>query len=146
MQNLRVLTIINSRGDTMLYIKLLQALPNLVSLTWSNSVLSLHDKIPRVALSSLKSLAFGNCQWEITTRLLRHLDVPSLEHLEFGAFNRFDVHQGSLNMVLAVICGYGVVQLRRLTLGDGALRGANLHAMRLLLKQSSLPSQISSTA
>ena len=134
MQNLRVLTIINCYRDNMLYIKLLQALPNLVSLTWhwDNSELPPHDEIPRVALPSLNSLAFRGCQWEIATRLLRHFDVPSLEHMEFKDFNDFDdfnVHRGSLNTVLDVIRGDGAVQLRRLTLGRGALRGANFHAM-----------------
>ena len=129
MQNLHVLTIINSRFANMLYIKLLGALPNLVSLTWwwGDFELPLHDEIPRIALSSLKSLAFRNCHWEITSHLLRHLDVPSLEHLDLQDF--FGDREGSLNMVLDAICDDGAVQLRRLTLGNGSLRGANFNAM-----------------
>ena len=127
MENLRVLTIINSRGDNMLYIELLQVLPNLVSLTWSDSGQPIDNEIPRVALPSLKSLAFRRCHLEITTHLLRHLEVPSLEHLDLGRFQVFNV--GSLNTVLDVICGDEAVQLRRLTLGEGALRGANFHAI-----------------
>ena len=130
MQNLRVLTIIICDGDNMLHIKLLRALPNLVSLTWRwcNTELLLHDEFPRVALPSLKSLNFRRCQWDMT-HLLRHLDIPSLEHLELGDFVRSNVEQGGLNMVLDVICGDGAVKLRRLTLGDGALRKANIRAM-----------------
>ena len=133
MQNLRALTII-TRGDDMPYIKLLQALPNLVSLTWSNSAQSLNNEIPRVALPFLKSLAFRKCHWEMTTHLLRYLDIPSLEHLELGDFKEINDDQGSLNMVLDVICDNGAVQLRRLTLGNGSLRGANFHAMWRHLK------------
>ena len=79
MQNLRVLTIISHRGDTMLYIKILQALSNLVSLTWNNSEQPLPDEIPRVALPSLKSLTLPG-HWDVVTCLY----VPSLEHLELG--------------------------------------------------------------
>ena len=126
MQNLRVLAIVNFHGDNMLYIKLLQALPNLVSLTWSWGVHD-YDENPRVALPSLKSLAFRICHWEMMARLLRQFDVPSLEHLEFkDCF--YDVER-SLNTVLDVICGDRGVQLRRLTLGSGTLTGVNLHAM-----------------
>ena len=77
MQNLCVVTIFGY------CIKLLQALPSLVSLTWrwGGSELPLHDEIPRVALSSLKSLAFRSYHWVIMTHLL---NVPSLEHLELG--------------------------------------------------------------
>ena len=116
MQNLRVLTIINCYSG----------------LTWQRdlSELSPHDEIPRVALPSFKTLAFLGCHEEMVY-FLRHLYVPSLEHMEFGCFDRFhsNVHRGSLNTVLDVICGEGAVQLRRLTLGKGALRGANFHAM-----------------
>ena len=133
MQNLRVLTVINWYIYDMVHIKLLQASPNLVSLTWrwDNCELPPDDEIPRVALPSLKSLAFLECQWGMATRFLRHFDVPSLEHMEFGRFDRFHFndHQGSLNMVLDVICGDGAVQLRRLTLGIGVLRRANFHAV-----------------
>ena len=38
-------------------------------------------------------------------------------------------HQGSLNMILDIICGDGAVQLRQLILGDSSLRRANFHAM-----------------
>ena len=134
MQNLRVLTIINPQGGDMLYIKLLQALPNLVSLTWSNSGQSLDNEIPRVALPFLKSLAFRKCHWGITTGLLRYLDIPSLVHLDLSDFKNFKDDQGSLNMVLGVICDNGAVQLRRLTLGNGSLRGANFQAMWRHLK------------
>ena len=131
LQNLRVLTIIDCYGDDMLYIKLLQAVPNLVSLTWQQVQLPSHSGIPRVALPSLKSLAFRGRQWNIAAWLLRYFDVPSLEHMEFGGFDhcQFDFHQGGLNMVLDVIRGDGAVQLRRLTLGMDALRGVNFHAM-----------------
>ena len=122
MQNLRVLTIANQSGDPMLYIKLLQALPNLVSLTWWNFVMPLHDEIPRVVLRSLKSLTLYMGPWDVITCLY----VPSLEHLEI---NPPSDPQGSLDGVLDIICGDGAVQLRRLTLGDGALRGANFHAV-----------------
>ena len=135
MQNLRVLTIIICDGDNMLHIKLLRALPNLVSLTWRwcNTELLLQDEFPRVALPYLKSLNFRRCQWDMT-HLLRYLDIPSLEHLELGDFVRSNAEQGDLNMVLDVICGDEAVKLRRLTLGDGALKGANFHAMRHHLK------------
>ena len=134
MQNLYVLTIINHRGDTMLYIELpyinlLQALPNLVSLTWSNSGRLLNNKIPRVALPFLESLAFRRCRWEITTHLLRYFDTPSLEHLELGDFKVFNDDQRSLNMVLDIICSDGAVQLRHLILDNSSLRRANFHAM-----------------
>ena len=131
MQNLRVLTIIICDGDNMLHIKLLRALPNLVSLTWRwcNTELPLHDEFPRVALPSLKSLSFRRCQWDMT-HLLRYLDVPSLEHLELGDFvvGGERIERG-LNMVLDVICGDGAIKLRRLTLGDGALKWANIYSM-----------------
>ena len=129
MQNLRVLTIIKSRGDTMLYIKLLQALPNLVSLTWSDSGRSLNNEILRVALPFLESLTFQRCRWEVMTHLLRYLDIPSLEQLMLEDCGSVDNHQGSLNMVLDVICGDGGVQLRHLILDDSSLRGENFHAM-----------------
>ena len=68
----------------MLCIKLLQALPNLVSLMWrwGGSELSLHDEIPRVALLSLKSLAFSKLP--LGSNDVALLNVPSLEHLELG--------------------------------------------------------------
>ena len=129
MQNMRVLTIINHRGDTMLYIKLLQALPNLVSLTWSDSRRPLNNEIPRVALPFLESLTFRRCRWEKTTHLLRYLDIPSLEKLMLVDCGSVGNHQGSLNMVLDVICGDGAVQLRHLILDDSSLGGANFHTM-----------------
>ena len=129
LQNLRVLTIIDHHGDDMLYIKLLQALPNLVSLRWSNAGPLLHDVIPRVVLRSLKSLTFESCLWETTKRLLTHLDIPSLEHLDLEHCRVVNAHPGALNMILDVICSDGAAQLRRLTLGDRALRRANWHAM-----------------
>ena len=145
MQNLRVLTIINDRDDNMLYMELLRALPNLVSLTWSNSVrlrhrpgdgprgsgLRFYDE-PRVVLLSLKSLTLRRGPWvqAIVAHFLECLHVPSLEHLELGYHHLFNVHpQRPLNMVLNIICGDGAVRLRRLTLGKGALRGANFEAM-----------------
>ena len=144
MQNLRVLTIINDLDDNMLYIKLLRALPNLVSLTWSNSVrlrhhhgdgpsgsgLRLHAE-QEVILRSLKSLTLRRGPWvqAVVVHFLKCLHVPSLEHLELGYHHLFNIHSGSLNRVLDVICGDGVVELRRLTLGKGALRGANFEAM-----------------
>ena len=112
MQNLRVLTIINDFND-MVTIKLLQALPDLVSLTWHTYGERLPYEIPRVVLRSLKSLTFDMCCLFIVT-----LYVPSLEYLEL-----FVKAPGtSTNMVLDSICGDGAVQLRHLTLRYGCLR------------------------
>ena len=127
MPNLRSLYYGND--DTMLGIKLLQVLPNLVELSWYHTELPLPDEIPRVALPSLKSLTVFNSHWEITIRFLRHLDVPSLEKLILGDCGSVNDHQGSSNMVLDVICGDGAVQLRHLILDNSSLRRANFHAM-----------------
>ena len=102
----------------MLSIKLLQALPDLVSLTWHTYGQPLRDAIPRVVLRSLKSLTLDMGRLDVVT-----LYVPSLEYLElFGKFP--DI---TMDMVLDFICGDGAVQLRRLTLRYGGLR-LYLHA------------------
>ena len=126
MQNLRVLTIVDEYGDNMLYTKLLQVLPNLVSLTWSNSDQPLYEEIPRMKLPSLKFLAFRECHWGTMTDLLRHLDVPLLEHLDLENFFGGEI---SLNKVLDIICGDEAVQLRHLTLGGGTLSGIDFQGI-----------------
>ena len=126
------LLVLDHYSDTRLCTKLPRILPNLVSFTWSDSGRPLHHEIPRVALLSLKFLAVDDCHWETTTRFLKHLDVPLLEHLNNE--HCFNVRGQGLHMVLDAICGDGAVQLRHLDLGDGALNGANFHAIWRHLK------------
>ena len=60
------------------------------------------------------------------TDLLKHLDVPSLEHLDLEHFYGGEI---TLNEVLDIICGDGVVKLRHLTLGGGTLNGINVEGI-----------------
>ena len=87
-------------------------------------------------MPSPKSLAVLGCFDEVLIYLLKHVYVPSLEHIEFEDFILYGAtnYRGSLNMVLDVICGDGDDQLRRLTLGRGTLKRVDFHAMWRHLK------------
>ena len=63
------------------YLRLLEALPNLVSLSLNISGYCAPVELPRVVLQSLKSLTLETCCKGMMISILKFLHVPSLEHL-----------------------------------------------------------------
>ena len=97
----------------LMYLKLLEALPNLVSLSWKSysGYCTLGSvKFPRVVLQSLKSLTLDLCCKGMMTSMLECLHVPSLERLVLDVSRCYDFTES-----MDAICD-SLVQLRHLTL------------------------------
>ena len=108
-QTVRHLEVGFSHGPTALYLHLLSALPNLVSLHWKgkDETEQVQEAPSSVVLHSLKSLrlhAAGSAMY-----LLSFLHAPSLESLEL-------LHASETVSIVQALCGDGVVKLHHLHL------------------------------
>jgi hypothetical protein len=117
-----------------LYLKLFDALPDLVSLRCfipfsDETVPQTPDELllTRAVLQSLKSFpltpAAGDA--DLVIRFLTCLDVPSLNCLDLPWFPG----RGGLDQTLLAICGHGTVQLRCLISRRYSMTGTNIYAM-----------------
>ena len=89
------------------YLRLLEALPNLVSLSLNISGYCASVELPRVVLKSLNSLTLELC---CEGMILKSLHVPSLEHLALDVTYCFDFTES-----MDAFCD-SLFQLRHLTL------------------------------
>ena len=118
-------------NGSLAYLKLLEALPNLVSLKWSsrssNHCTLVSVEVPSIVLQSLESLTLHLCCKGMMTSILKGLHVPSLERLVLLVEECYDLTEST-----DAICDT-LDRLRHLTLLNISL-GSGVHALLNHLK------------
>lgn len=122
MQNMRHLDVGFKIGPVRRYLELLEALPNLVSLSWRDVMdatpNAVDESFPRVVLLSLKSLHYEGREDASSLRFFSCIHAPSLELLTMHGKQSIGQQHNytAVEEVLSALCGDGAVQLRQLHL------------------------------
>ena len=115
MLNTQRLSVLSPKSPITWHFRLLEALPNLVSMAW-NLYEPNDTELPAVpvVLQHLKYLTISSNEDHSARLFLRSLIIPSLEYLDFAHYYGSDIDQ--LNEALDILSEKGTIRLRHLIL------------------------------